>query len=77
MPVQWFESWEDAARASVFNKAVSESFPATYKGRDIQVEYIKPLHDDAWAVQAGRGFRLPELRPHPIDIDRIRRWKRY
>jgi hypothetical protein len=76
--MQYFDAWEEAARASVFDKAVSDSFKQDVgAGRIVEVEIIKPLHGDPWAVLARTGFPAYGWRPNTSDVDRVRRWKRY
>jgi hypothetical protein len=72
-----FPDWEEAARRSNFEKAVSAPFRIEYHGRQIKAEIIKPLCGDAYIVQASSGFQLFDRRPTTAEIDAVRHWYRY
>lgn len=74
---KYFRDWEEPARLSPYDKAVSMPFKIEYHGEIMSVEIIKPLSGDAWLVKAGTGFELSDRRPTTAEIDAVKHWHRY
>lgn len=69
------KSFEEAATASRFNKAVSVAEKIEHKGRMVYAEIIKPREGDGWWVWAGTGVKI--RRALAREIDRVSQWKPY
>jgi hypothetical protein len=70
-----FKDFEPACEESVFDKAVSNSFPVPLNGKTVSVEIIKPLHGDGYIQYKGTGIRIRKATAR--EIDGVTYWKRY
>lgn len=73
-----FDAFEDACRGSKARLAVSvETFRVDYHGMRREIELIKPLYGDAYAVLRGGAIRLRDYKPPTFLVDSVKRWKPY
>jgi hypothetical protein len=75
---KWFKDWEEPARSSPFDKAVSAPFNIQYHGETMRVEIVKPLSGDAYITKAQcPGFVLSDRRPTTAEVDAVEKWQRH
>lgn len=68
-------AFEEAARSSRFEKAVSPPVVIEHKGKKVRAELIKGLRGDGYWHWEGSGIRIRKATSQ--EIDRVSRWKPY
>lgn len=73
-----FDSWEEAAKASVWNKAISS--PRTIKtsrGKYV-VDIVKgPTTFEHYVYDGAQGLTVHDAKPSSSEIDSEKRWRPY
>lgn len=68
-------AFEEAARASRFEKAVSAPRLIKHNGKQIRAEIVKPLQGDGYWHWEGTGIRIRQAKSS--EIDHMTSWKPY
>jgi len=67
---------DDAARASKRHMAFCDPFFVHLPRGRIQVEIVKPLYGDPYAVyHTSQGIKVHDWKPSSSDVDRINIWR--
>jgi hypothetical protein len=70
-----YDNPDDAGRASKQKKAYCDPFFIHLPRGRIQVEIIKPLSGDPYAVyHTAHGIKVHDWKPGSADVDSIRKW---